>query len=487
MDPKMSVGVDTNAINLSGPWNSPPKLATPLLAVDAVPSTADWTNPLSATPFSANPHPYPSSTPIQGFTPRFSPTLNSLTSPGGVSADIANITDPTIPSTSSIADLFASPEYPLTPVTSAKLSHSRPNDPRSATFRTKPPTVPTNSKPLFQQQQQQPVISSAQPIQPASQPISHTNNHTQSYPLPHTNPQTYPTSSTAPNLIPTPTYQQHHQLTTSQPIPQSYQYQKQSHPIPLNPSQQPVQHIPSQTQPAPIQPSTQPPPPPPQIQPAMSMSMSQPVVSSLAPSTNNVPYVAAANNIPVSASGTAAQLGSTYPFPNTGPGVAPSLGTPNNIAPSMSDQMKGIDDKQPGRLPGHRSVLGSGISSSAVREAQARARIKADDFAKQRKRNRGSEPVVQKKIEREEDDSKLSPNDLKQKRYKRRLALNRESAAVSRVRRKEYVKLLEEKLVTAEEERIDLLNELMQMRKEHDRLRGYLCKLEEKPEDGTEN
>ena len=477
----MSVGVDTNAINLSGPWNPspPPKLTTPLLAVDAVPSTVDWTNPLSATPFSANPHGYPSSTPIQGFTPRFSPTFNSLTSPGGVSADIANITDPAIPSTSSIADLFASPEYPLTPVSSAKLSHSRSNDPRSATFRTKPPTAPiSSSKPL---QQQQPVISSAQPIQPASQPIPHSNNQTQSYPLPHTNPQSYPTSSTAPNLIHTPTY---HQLPTSQPISQSYQqYPKHSHPIPINPTQQPVQPIPSQPQPAPIQPNTQ--PPPPQMQPAMSMP--QPVVSSLAPSTNNVPYVTS-NNMSVSTAGTTNQLGSTYPFPNTGPGGATSLGTTSTLTPSMSDQMKGMDDKQPGRFPGHRSVLGSGISSSAVREAQARARIKADDFAKQRKRQRGTETtVVQKKVEKEEDDSKLSPNDLKQKRYKRRLALNRESAAVSRVRRKEYVKLLEEKLVTAEEERIKLMSELIQMRKEHDRLRGYLCKLEEKPDDGTEN
>lgn len=140
--------------------------------------------------------------------------------------------------------------------------------------------------------------------------------------------------------------------------------------------------------------------------------------------------------------------------------------------------------KEPAKVPqpgggAHRSVLGSGLVSSAVQEAQVRARLKAENFAKDRKRKRTEEPVEPVKVERvSEEDSKLSPDELKKKRYQRRLALNRESAAVSRVRRREYVKLLEEQLVNAEKERVRLATELSNMQKEHNKLREHLQKLE---------
>ncbi|PXF42079.1 hypothetical protein BWQ96_08185 [Gracilariopsis chorda] len=129
---------------------------------------------------------------------------------------------------------------------------------------------------------------------------------------------------------------------------------------------------------------------------------------------------------------------------------------------------------------GQRAVLGSGIMSNAVQEAQVRARMKAESFAKARKRKRAEHPTdAEKAVEKiSEDDARLTAEQLKRKRYERRLALNRESAAVSRVRRREYVKLLEEQLVNAEKERVRLATELEDMQKQHNKLKDHLRNLE---------
>lgn len=114
--------------------------------------------------------------------------------------------------------------------------------------------------------------------------------------------------------------------------------------------------------------------------------------------------------------------------------------------------------------------------------------MKAETFAKSRKRKRTEDVVVEEKAEKSTDeDSKLSPEQLKQKRYQRRLALNRESAAVSRVRRREYVKLLEEQLVSAERERVKLATELSNMQRQHSKLRNHLEKLEGKIDDSPDS
>lgn len=127
----------------------------------------------------------------------------------------------------------------------------------------------------------------------------------------------------------------------------------------------------------------------------------------------------------------------------------------------------------------HRSVLGSGIQSTAVQEAQMQARKKAEVFANARKRKRVEQPdQVRRVAQVPSEDSKLTPEERKRKRYERRLALNRESAAVSRVRRREYVKLLEERLVSAEKERVRLATELEDMQHQHNKLQEHLQKLE---------
>lgn len=143
-----------------------------------------------------------------------------------------------------------------------------------------------------------------------------------------------------------------------------------------------------------------------------------------------------------------------------------------------------------GTHSGHRSVLGSGITSSAVQAAQMQARLKAEHFANARKKRRverpAEKPTLSEKLNTAED-AKLTPEERKRKRYERRLALNRESAAVSRVRRREYVKLLEEQLVSAEKERVRLADELKDMQQQHSKLRKHLQKLEGSVENSTNN
>lgn len=118
--------------------------------------------------------------------------------------------------------------------------------------------------------------------------------------------------------------------------------------------------------------------------------------------------------------------------------------------------------------------------SNAVHEAQIRARMKAESFALARKKENAKRRKSAANTIRGTNQAKsnLTAEELKQQKYRNRLRLNRESAAVSRVRRKEYVKLLEEQLVNAEKERVRLAAELMDMQKQQNKLREHLTELE---------
>ena len=65
----------------------------------------------------------------------------------------------------------------------------------------------------------------------------------------------------------------------------------------------------------------------------------------------------------------------------------------------------------------------------------------------------------------------------KQERYKRRLDMNRESAAVSRVRRRAYVKELEERLATVEAEKLQLEGKLEIMMSQNESFKKQLDNL----------
>lgn len=117
------------------------------------------------------------------------------------------------------------------------------------------------------------------------------------------------------------------------------------------------------------------------------------------------------------------------------------------------------------------------VTSGALVEAQRNAQEKADQFAMSRKRERKDSETVKSRESEGDEDSKLSPAEVKKRRYNRRLELNRQSAAVSRVRRRAYVKELEDKLVTVEQEKVKLERQVGYMNEENTRLREQMRQL----------
>lgn len=113
---------------------------------------------------------------------------------------------------------------------------------------------------------------------------------------------------------------------------------------------------------------------------------------------------------------------------------------------------------------------------NAIEEAKANAQERADKFAAKRKRTRQQFSEVEKPKEPEvsEEDKHLSPSELKKKRYNRRLELNRQSAAVSRVRRRAYVEELEGKLMHVEREKLSLEDQVAVMQSENHKLREQM-------------
>jgi Basic region leucine zipper len=155
---------------------------------------------------------------------------------------------------------------------------------------------------------------------------------------------------------------------------------------------------------------------------------------------------------------------------------------------------------------GARGVAAAELQAgSAVEEAQRAAALKAERFADERKQKRAAEATIAKRprddgsgagatgdADVSEDapgngsddagpsdaDANLPPDELRKKRYLRRLELNRQSAAVSRVRRREYVKELEDKLVGVEKEKYRLQGQVDSMGNENLKLRAQMKALQ---------
>lgn len=429
------------------------KISTPTLEPLAVDIASEWNNPLSSTPTmhmgfgmpnvsltnisigmnmplhsTSFAVPSPSTAFGAGFssglTPRFSPGFGPLISPG-VSGEIANVPDAAAP-TASLADLFRCSEYPFT------------SGPISA-----PPPPPQSNllshlSSSHQQQQQQPHSNSSQQ--------SNGQQQTFDAPTPGTNPVA-PVSSSIPisatlkenksstPLPPTNTTTEQYSVNMFSSQPRHDHGQSEAEHIVNTRGQNSMQGQ------APTSLPTS------QIQ-ASANAPSQPFIGPVA-------YVNGTTSVGTLSTG-------------TGAGNGDLVSSENIQDPSVPLQ----------NISGHRSVLGSGIQSTAVQEAQMQARKKAEVFANLRKRKRVEQPEQQRSTAVPSEDSKLTPEERKRKRYERRLALNRESAAVSRVRRREYVKLLEERLVSAEKERVRLATELDDMQQQHNKLRERLLKLE---------
>lgn len=148
---------------------------------------------------------------------------------------------------------------------------------------------------------------------------------------------------------------------------------------------------------------------------------------------------------------------------------------------------------------GLRGVSASELQAgSAVEEAQRAAALKAERFADERKLKRKAEASIAKRPMEvvamsgppsdgggsgddgapSEGDAHLTPDELRKKRYLRRLELNRQSAAVSRVRRREYVKELEDKLVGVEKDKYKLQSQVDSMGNENLKLRAQMKALQ---------
>lgn len=169
---------------------------------------------------------------------------------------------------------------------------------------------------------------------------------------------------------------------------------------------------------------------------------------------------------------------------------------PRRVAPSANIDSVTDRETSSGKSLGRPFGNSETISGrSAVEAAASAARLKADRFAEERKQKRvadGSYGGTGSKRSRDDSsgeecnisaplsdaDAALSPSELKKKRYQRRLELNRQSAAVSRVRRREYVKELEEKLVDVEKEKFKLESQVASMGSENDRLRQVMRDLQ---------
>ncbi|PXF48185.1 Methyltransferase-like protein 5 [Gracilariopsis chorda] len=141
---------------------------------------------------------------------------------------------------------------------------------------------------------------------------------------------------------------------------------------------------------------------------------------------------------------------------------------------------------------------------SAVEEARLRAQREAEHFAESRRprrqsarTRRPSDSTVQweqehspKRMRVDDNHSARGPSsdrdqpsasktgdeseNEKQQRYKRRLDMNRESAAVSRVRRRAYVKELEERLAIVEAEKLQLEGKLEIMMSQNESFKKQL-------------
>jgi bZIP transcription factor len=168
---------------------------------------------------------------------------------------------------------------------------------------------------------------------------------------------------------------------------------------------------------------------------------------------------------------------------------------------ALASPLGGSDESQ-GSKPTEREDL---ASASAVEAARIQAQRTAESYASLRKATasngstamRPHQSVLEKdefligngKVPGQGQDSDQAAfcgganaeghsadddDDTKSSRYKRRLALNRESAAVSRIRRRAYIKELEDRLARVEKEKHELIGQVRIMLTQNDEMRSQL-------------
>lgn len=117
--------------------------------------------------------------------------------------------------------------------------------------------------------------------------------------------------------------------------------------------------------------------------------------------------------------------------------------------------------------------------ASAVNACKERAARVGDDFARKRKLQMDAESKRNPKRARmEKRPEEMTKEELKKKSYSHRLYLNRQSAAVSRVRRQAYVKFLEESLTDIEQSKYQQENQIGSLRDENSKLKAQLQQMQ---------
>lgn len=462
MDPKMSVGLETPTVNISLSSTWMPSLTTPTLKLPTPileGLNSDWGS--LAQPSATNGVPTSSAGGLlsagagilgSGVSPRL--MLESLRMSPGVSGSIApNMETPRPGSSASVADLFMSKEYQDPPAASAAFASV------SAPFSSKAPPVPS----LPTRAPPKPAHSSELSV---SNPASTLASLSRAQPLARKQPTHQPKQSDdlAKRGQSQPAPGHTHPSLQQQHLAYQHEQQRlQAHGLPVPPMHR-----------------SQP--------PATGMN---PLVYGQGPSAPYASLGAPAQRLSVGSSH--AQLrGAAQPHGGMRPmgdaralqGALPPAGVGRRAQPQGGLHRAGMAGGMAGGIgmPGVPVLAGEagGPSSSAIEEAKLLAQEKADKFAQKRKRSRRqTEEEKPKLIVDTEEDKKLSPADLKKKRYNRRLELNRQSAAVSRVRRRAYVEELEGKLMNVEKEKLSLEDQVTVMHAENIKLREQMRQLQE--------
>lgn len=119
----------------------------------------------------------------------------------------------------------------------------------------------------------------------------------------------------------------------------------------------------------------------------------------------------------------------------------------------------------------------------AIQIAKKRAQEMATNSADQRRdRKRAAEKMDSNGKRRKTDDlsseeDKLDPEAMKAKRHERRLQKNRDTAYISRIRRRVYTKLLEESLIRSENGKDDVEQENMNLKQQVEQMHEELATL----------
>lgn len=117
--------------------------------------------------------------------------------------------------------------------------------------------------------------------------------------------------------------------------------------------------------------------------------------------------------------------------------------------------------------------------ASAVAACKEKAARVGDEFARKRKLQMDTENKRNpKKIKMEKRPEEMTKEELKKKSYAHRLYLNRQSAAVSRVRRQAYVKFLEESLTDIEKAKCRQESQIGNLRDENLKLKAQLQQMQ---------